>query len=132
LAAARGEGRKAGAVCGGTSQRPIAGGLEEGAQVLETSTRARRNRRRKQAATDDQRHARGPLHNEGATARVGAPERGRPEGWPEGMAGDEGREPSVNRRNRKAAGGLGASEGRKPGADLNLRAKPAGASERTN
>jgi hypothetical protein len=29
LAAARGEGRKAGAICGGTSQRPIAGVLEE-------------------------------------------------------------------------------------------------------
>lgn len=131
LAAARGEGRKAGAVCGGTSQRPIAGGLEEGAQALETSTRARRSRRRKQAATEGQRHARGPLQNEGAKARANEPERGRPEGRPEGMAGDEGREPSVKCRSRKAAGRLSGGEGRKPGADLSRRAKPAGGSERT-
>lgn len=127
LAAARGEGRKAGAICGGTSQRPIAGGLEEGAQALETSTRASRNRRRKQAATKGQRHARGPLQNESAEARAEAPERGRPEGWPEGMAGDEGRESSVESRSRKAAGRLSGCKGRKPAADLDRRAKLAGA-----
>jgi hypothetical protein len=113
LAAARGEGRKAGAFCGGTSQRPIAGGRGEGTQVLETGARARQNRRRKSAATEGQRHARGPLQNEGAKARAGATERGRPEGWPEGKAGDEGREPGVERRSRKAAGGLSGGEGRK-------------------
>jgi hypothetical protein len=32
--------------------------------------------------------------NEGAQARAEAPERGRPEGWPEGMAGDEGANPA--------------------------------------
>jgi hypothetical protein len=47
------------------------------------------------------------------------------------MAGDEGREPHVECRNWKAAGRLSGGEGRKPGADLSRRAKPAGASERT-
>jgi len=111
LAAARGEGRKAGAVCGGTSLRPIAGGLGKGAQALETSARASRSSGRKPVATEGQRHARGPLQNEGAKARANTPERGRPEGWPEGMAGDEGREPGVECRSRKAAGGLSGSEG---------------------
>jgi len=78
-----------------------------------TSARARRSSWRKPAATEGQRHARGPLQNEGAQARAEAPERGRPEGWPEGMAGDEGCEPSVKRRSRKAAGGLSGGEGRK-------------------
>jgi hypothetical protein len=41
------------------------------------------------------------------------PERGRPEGWPEGMAGDEGLMPSVECRSRKAAGGWSGCEGRK-------------------
>ena len=78
-----------------------------------TSMRARRSSRRKPAETEGQRHARGPLHHEGAEARADALERGRPEGWPEGMAGDEGCEPSVKRRSRKAAGGLSGSKGRK-------------------
>lgn len=47
------------------------------------------------------------------------------------MAGDEEREPSVKCRNRKAAGRLSGGEGRKPGANLSRRAKPAGGSERT-
>jgi hypothetical protein len=48
------EGRKAGAVCGGTSQRLIAGVLEKGTRVLETSARARRSSRRESAETDGQ------------------------------------------------------------------------------
>jgi len=92
------------------ADRRSAGG---GAQALETSARARRSSRRKPEATEGQRHARGPLQNEGAEARAVTPERGRPEGWPEGMAGDKGCEPSVKRRSRKAAAGLSGSEGRK-------------------
>jgi len=60
---------------------------------LITSARAKRSSRREQAETLGRRHAIGPLQNEGIEARAKAPERGRPEGWPEGMAGDEGREP---------------------------------------
>ena len=54
LATARGKGRKAGAICGGTSQRPIAGGLGKGAQVLETNARVRRSSWRKPVGTADQ------------------------------------------------------------------------------
>jgi len=102
-----------------------------GAQALETSTRAGRSSWRKPAATKGQRHARGPLQNEGAEARANALERGRPEGWPEGMAGDEGRESIVKRRSRKAAGGLSGGEGRKPGAETQPESEARGSSRET-
>jgi hypothetical protein len=51
--------------------------------------------------------------DEGAETRVNAPDRGRPEGRPEGKAGDDGLIPDVKRRSLKAAGGLSGSKGRK-------------------
>jgi len=131
LAAARGEGRKAGAVCGGTSLRLICRRAGERAQAWKPEPRTGRNRRRKQAATEGQRHARGPLQNEGAKARANTPERGRPEGWPEGKAGDERRKPGVERRSRKAAGGLSESKGRKPGAETQPESEARGSGRKS-
>jgi len=131
LAAARGEGRKAGAICGGTSLRPIAGGPGEGAQALETGTEGQTGPQA-QAGGD-----RGPKACQRAASqrrRRGesrTPERGRPEGWPEGKAGDEGREPLVERRSRKAAGGLSGSEGRKPGAEAQPESEACGSGRKS-
>jgi len=126
LAAAGGEGRKARA-----KQRRHNPQADSRRAGVKTSTRAGESRRREQAATDGQRHARGPLRNEGAEARAATPERGRPEGWPEGRAGDEGCELLVKRRSRKAAGGLGGCEERKLRAETQPESEARGSSRET-